>query len=196
MIRRSLIIILLGVAAWQLGGAVWHQGKGWLGQVLMQRAWASANDGVAASPWPGARTRPVARLFVPELKLDRLVMQGTTTPNLAWGPGLETGTAGHILIAAHRDTHFRFLGELQPGHRLELERTGLATRTWQVTQRRVVDSRTTGIDLDAQGPLLSLVTCYPIDAAAAGGPLRLVVSARPIDGPQFAQTDGLVEYES
>lgn len=196
MIRRALIVLLVGVAGWQLGGAGWQQGKGWLGQVLMQRAWTSADGGVAAAPWPGARTRPVARLFVPELKLDRLVVEGAATQNLAWGPGLEAGTAGHVLIAAHRDTHFRFLGELQPGHRVQLERPGLGTRTWQVMQRRVVDSRTTAIDLDAPGPLLTLVTCYPIDAAAAGGPLRLVVSARPVDGPQFAQHDGLVEYES
>jgi sortase A len=87
-----------------------------------------------------------------------------------------------VLIAAHRDTHFRFLGDLQPGHRIELEQPAGIIRNWRVNDRRVVDSRETQIDLGAPGPLLTLVTCYPLDAPDAGGPLRLVVSAIPAEG--------------
>ena len=183
MIARLLIAMLTLAAFSQLAEFGWIQGKGLIGQRLMERSWsARANSGHARSPWPGARTRPAARLFVPELKLDRLVVEGTATPNLAWGPGIETGPNGHVLIAAHRDTHFRFLGDLEQGHRIELEQPAGVVRNWRVQERRIVDSRTTRLDMNAPGPLLTLVTCWPLDAIDAGGPLRLVVSAVPADG--------------
>jgi len=184
-VTSRLVIALLALAAFgQLAEFGWIQGKGLVGQWLMASSWAaSAEAGGRApeAPWPGARTRPAARLFVPDLKLDRLVVEGVATPNLAWGPGIETGPNGHVLIAAHRDTHFRFLGDLERGHRIQLERPAGVIRNWRVQESRVVDSRTTRLDMNAPGPLLTMVTCWPIDAIEAGGPLRLVVSAVPTD---------------
>lgn len=180
MIARSLIVVLALAALWQTVEFGRVQGKGLLGQWLMRTSWA-ASDGHTAPryPWPGARTRPVARLFMPELKIDRLVVEGIETPNLAWGPGLKTGPNGHTVIAAHRDTHFRFVGDLAAGHHIELEHPAGVVRSWQVRESRIVDSRTTRLDMEAGGPLLTLVTCWPIDAIAPGGPLRLVVTAIP-----------------
>ena len=178
-----LVIALLALAAFsQIAEFGWIQGKGLVGQWLMKSSWAAAGEQGPELPWPGARTRPAARLFVPELNLDRLVVEGVATPNLAWGPGIETGPNGHVLIAAHRDTHFRFLGGLEQGHRIQLEQPAGVVRHWRVQQSRIVDSRTTHLDMNAPGPLLTLVTCWPIDAIEAGGPLRLVVSAVPVDG--------------
>jgi len=190
MTARILIGALTLLALTQLAQFGWVQSKGVLGQWLMESAWAGAvtsdgdgdGDGPAQRPWPGARTRPVARLHVPELALDRLVVEGLETANLAWGPGIERGRNGHTIIAAHRDTHFRFLGRLETDHHIELEHPAGIIENWRVEDTRIVDSRTTVLDLDARGPMLSLITCWPIDAAAAGGPLRLVVSAVPADG--------------
>lgn len=182
LLSRLLIGSLLLAAFSQLAQFGWIHGKGLVGQWLMASAWAESDEDGAASPWPDARTRPAARLFVPELELDRLVVEGVETPNLAWGPGIEIGPNGHVLIAAHRDTHFRFLGDLQRGHRIELEQPAGVVRNWRVQESRIVDSRTTRLDMNAPGPLLTLVTCWPLDAIEAGGPLRLVVSAVPMDG--------------
>ncbi|MFO7762310.1 MAG: sortase [Wenzhouxiangellaceae bacterium] len=178
MIIRILMLAALAHLAW-FG---WVQGKGTLGQWLMESAWAEADRRPAEAPWPGARTRPAARMYVPELAIDRLVVEGLETANLAWGPGIARGRNGHTVIAAHRDTHFRFLGQLQADHRIELEHPAGVVENWRVEDTRIVDSRTTELDLDATGPLLTLVTCWPIDALEAGGPLRLVVSAVPAEG--------------
>ena len=185
MIARLVIAMLTLAAFSQLAEFGWIQGKGLLGQRLMASswsAWAEAGEEGARPPWPGARTRPAARLYMPDLNLDRLVVEGAATPNLAWGPGIETGPNGHVLIAAHRDTHFRFLGDLKQGHRIELEQPPGVVQSWRVQRSRIVDSRTTHLDMNATGPLLTLVTCWPLDAIEAGGPLRLVVSAVLIDG--------------
>lgn len=185
MTARVLIAMLALAAFSQLAAFGWIQGKGLIGQRLMASswsAWAKTDDDRAPPPWPGARSRPAARLYMPDLELDRLVVEGTSTPNLAWGPGIETGPNGHVLIAAHRDTHFRFLGDLKQGHLVELEQPPGVVRSWRVQQSRIVDSRTARLDMNARGPMLTLVTCWPIDAIEAGGPLRLVVSAAPADG--------------
>lgn len=185
LVHRLLIASLLLAAFSQLAQFGWIHGKGLAGQWLMASAWAGAEEGGAGSPWPGARTRPAARLFVPDLELDRLLVEGVATPNLAWGPGIETGPNGHVLIAAHRDTHFGFLGDLEQGHRIELEQPAGVVRHWRVQESRIVDSRTTRLDMNAPGPLLTLVTCWPLDAIEAGGPLRLIVSAVPANGESW-----------
>jgi len=173
-------IVLLG--ALLLGHGAWIHAKGRLGQHLMARAWdVSITTGQPpAPPWPGARTRPVARLVVPGLEIDRLVLEGIDLPALAWGPGLVNGADGHRLIAGHRDTHFRFLGDLAPGHRLSLEPALGSSSDWEVFDRSVVDSRITQVDLDAPGSLLTLTTCYPVDGHQPGTPYRLIVRARPL----------------
>lgn len=182
-----VLAALLATALLAHGAAI--HAKGWLGQQLMARSWQRAIEAERAPdpPWPGARTRPVARLVVPDLAIDRLVLDGIDLPNLAWGPGLARGAGGHHVLAGHRDTHFRFLGDLAPGHRLSLQTAAGPTTEWEVVGRRVVDGRDVRLDLDAPGPLLSLVTCYPLDGAAPGTPFRLIVRARALgSGPEPA----------
>lgn len=181
--RRVGIALALLAAALLIGHGGWIHGKGWLGQQLMARAWgeARAEGRTPDAPWPGARTRPVARLSVPELKIDRLVLEGADLPNLAWGPGMTLGSQGHRVIAGHRDTHFRFLGELAPGDHVQLESGEGEVLEWKVIRRSIVDSRTTAIDLEAPGPMLTLLTCYPLDGRDPGTPFRLVLAAEPLN---------------
>ncbi len=180
MPRALILAALLAAGGWQLGQGASVQLKAWLGQVLLERAWAGTDES-PRSPWPGAVSHPVARLHVPALGIERLVLDGAETPVLAWGPGLETGAGGHRMIAAHRDTHFRFLGQLERGQVIELELADRRVERWRVIAHEVVDARTTRLDMGREGDLLTLVTCYPFDAASPGGPLRYVVSLAPAD---------------
>jgi len=178
--RHLLIIVLLAAGLWQVGQGATVHAKALVGQVLLERAWARSAEGeTTTNPWPGAVSRPVARMRVPQLNVQRLVLEGAETPVLAWGPGMETGPHGHRMIAAHRDTHFRFLEHLDIDHRLVLEHLGGKQERWQVVDRQIVDSRVIALDMGLAADLLTLVTCYPFDATAAGGPLRLVITLRP-----------------
>jgi len=181
--RRGLRLLLLAVAALFLGNAGYLQAKAALAQVLLERAWQRSEEGaVAAKPWPWADTRPVARLRVPALAVDQIVLAGDSGRTLAFGPAWNEASAlpgdtGTSVVSGHRDTHFSFLRHVNNGDVIDVERDG---RRWhyRVASQRVVDARTTRIAAAGdEGERLLLVTCYPFDDWVAGGPLRYVVEA-------------------
>ena len=149
----------------------------------MQRAWARTLDGEErAVPWSWADTWPVARLTAQSGEVDLIVLAGGSGRTLAFGPGhlgasAMPGGTGNAVIAGHRDTHFRFLRQVKTGELITLQSGDGVLHSYEVVALDVVDSRTGSLLLDTQSSVLSLVTCYPFDAQAAGGPLRYVVTA-------------------
>lgn len=182
---RRLAILLLAGGAVALGAGLWMPAKAATAQILLRLAWersAISSEGTPRRPWPWARTWPVARLRVPLHGVDVIVLAGAEGASLAFAPGHVDGTArpgqdGNVVLAAHRDTHFRFLADLGPGDELLLEAPGAATRRYRVADGRVVDERQTAVLAATAEPTLTLVTCYPFDAVRPGGPLRYVVRA-------------------
>ena len=173
---RYLILCCLCAALTQLLPGVWILAKAELAQVLIERSWMS---GGRAKPWPWADTWPVLRLQVPHLRVDLFILEGGRGNALAFGPGRvhQYGArGGGLLIAGHRDTHFRFLQNLQVGDAIRLQSPRGAWQHWTVDSVSVVDSRLQALRPTERG--LLLVTCYPFDALRAGGPLRFVISAR------------------
>ena len=176
-----LIVVLLGL--WQTGSGVWIYVKARLAQVLLQRAWAGTLAGQRdVKPWPWADTWPVARLVVPSLGIDQIVLEGAYGRTLAFGPGrFESDSSAKdvrtMILTGHRDTHFQFLERLHGGETLLLQtRTGLWHR-FTVRDGQIVDSRTASIDTDEDGRHLILVTCYPFRTLTPNQPFRYVVTA-------------------
>ncbi|MBT5265495.1 MAG: class GN sortase [Rhodospirillaceae bacterium] len=177
------------VGLWQLGDGAATLAKATLSGPLINHAWAATREtGSATRPWPWADTWPVARLSFPRLARHVPVLSGADGSSLAFGPGHVAGTAapgepGSVAIAAHRDTHFNFLKDVEPGDRIELEPADGPVMRYRVTGTAVVDSRTTGLtpaseaEDAAEGYRLTLITCYPFDALEAGGPMRYLVFA-------------------
>jgi sortase A len=191
MTRRRTALLLSGllgaVAAWELGGAGYLWAKATLGQVLLARAWERTLAGEEkVRPWRWADTWPVARLEAPERGVGVYVLASGAGRTLAWGPGHLDGTPmpgepGRSVIAAHRDSHFRFLARLAPGERLRLQTREGAWRDFVALEGVVLDARHERLRLAQTGePELLLVTCYPFDAPFAGGPLRYVLRAVPV----------------
>ncbi len=182
--RQGVFVLLLLAGLYQLGGAGVIQAKAWLAPVLVERAWqrTQASGNAGEKPWPWADTWPVARLRVPALGVNQLVLAGDSGNALAFGPGhanasASPGDPGMVVISGHRDTHFRFLEGLVVGDVVQLELAGGGRRSFRVSGIRVVDSRVESLRGASQGEMLVLVTCYPFDALVAGGPLRYVVIA-------------------
>ena len=183
--RHCLFLLLIAAAGWQLGNGLWIHAKAQLAQYLIETAWQQTlirHEPV--KPWPWADTWPVARLQWGST-VDLYVLAGVNGAALPFGPGMTSQPNGDgQLIAGHRHTHFDFLARLEPGDRLLLTDMHGNKTLYQVNSRHVADSRRHALMLATGEPSLLLVTCYPFDALRAGGPLRYVVSALPINQRQ------------
>ncbi|MDX1757373.1 MAG: class GN sortase [Marinobacter sp.] len=187
---NRMIALALVASTLTLATGLWIPAKALLAQELLEMAWAESQARQAPTkPWPWADTWPVARLALPDSGHAWIVMDGVHGESLAFGPGRVRGTelvAGPVMIAGHRDTHFRALEQIDTGTRVDLQDRHGQWRRYRVTDIRVVDSRSEGVNLDRYPPnRLLLVTCYPFDSLNSNGPLRYVVEAERV-GTQWA----------
>jgi sortase A len=179
----SVRVSLLLAGALLVGQGAWIHLKAALGQWLVARAWSEQlASGGHPAPWPWADTWPVARLSVEKQGLSQFVLANASGRNMAWGPthvapSALPGLPGHSVISGHRDTHFSFLQEVDPGDILSVENADGVVH-YEVVLTEIMDVRSEQLSLDPDGQWLTLVTCYPFDAVTAGGPLRYAVHAR------------------
>ena len=181
--RHWLLAAVSFAAAFFSFDALWIPVKAELAQHLLERAWLRTLAGEAdAKPWPWADTRAVAVLEVPRLGLREIVLEGSSGRNLAFGPALLNTTqldqSSDRVLSGHRDTHFSFLKEIRTGDLLRLH-SATEIRDYRVSFQQAVDSRRQQLVIDESIDRLTLLTCFPFDAAMPGGPLRWVVTALP-----------------
>lgn len=179
----SLAMCLLIVGLWQIGEGSWIYAKARLAQLLLQRAWSRSLAGEThVKPWAWADTWPVARLTVPTMRIDLIVLNGAYGRTLAFGPGyMESsawpGTAGTTILSGHRDTHFRFIRQLHEGDEVVIQSLSGRSSTYRVRDRRILSVSDGKIAMPEGRSTLVLVTCYPFETPLPGGPLRYVVTA-------------------
>jgi len=180
MLPVTMFVIAMGLLS---SGSYIHI-KAQLAQWLISQAWQqSIDDNSQTKPWPWADTWPVARLEVPKYKVDQYVLAGSTGESLAFGPGYVFASAapteqGNTIIAAHRDTHFEFLQEVQKGDVIIIHNTMGRQRDYIVQDMTIVDKQNVDwLDNAPYSHQLTLVTCYPFNAVQVGGRLRYVVRA-------------------
>ena len=140
---------------------------------------ASLPSSDVAEPGVGV---PVARLVIPKVGLDDIVLEGVTDEALNGGPGhlpgsAMPGAAGNAVVSAHRDRHFKRLGELALGDTITTY-TERDTTSWRVVARSVVHRGAPALHREAT-PVLTLTTCWPI-GYLGGAPERLIIKAVPI----------------
>jgi sortase A len=177
-------LLMLAAGIWCIGGAAWMQGKAVLAQVLIQRAWATnVDDGKPHErPWSWADTTPVGRLEFVRQRRSMIVLAGDSGRILAFGPGHRTGSAlpgasGNSVISAHRDTHFAVLRNVRIGDLVRVENIEGHTVSYRIDALDVVDEHDLSVTEQRGSDQLTLVTCWPFDAIAPGGPWRYVATA-------------------
>jgi len=146
-----------------------------------QRAATGARAMAGGTGWSAAPGSPIARLLIPRLGLDEVVVEGVGDDALRAGPGHMTGSAlpgepGNSVISAHRDRHFRSLSGLAVGDTVLTESVTGQVR-WVVSRLRVVTADAPVLRTTAS-PVLTLTTCWPIRYFGSA-PDRLIAEARP-----------------
>jgi len=185
-ILKWILFILSILAVYFLASAFYIPVKAMIAQNLLHSAWQSTLTGESqVKPWPWADTWPVARLRVPALNIDQIVLAGDQGSSLAFAPGKRVfhftdKSLGLTMISGHRDTHFKYLQDVKLGQRIELQNELGEVRTYQIEDMEIIDSEKMGIRAPEQGQWLTLVTCYPFNAIDSG-PLRYVVFAEEIE---------------
>ncbi len=181
---KGLLIVLPLCGMWQIGSASYIHAKAILAQVLLETAWDKTVHGQQeVKPWPWADTWPISRLHVPGLGIDRIVLAGASGSSLAFGPGHLFGSSlpgqqGNTVIAGHRDTHFRFLKDIQRGEFIQLQSLTGKTIQYEVSETIIVDEKEAEYLANTSENILTLITCYPFDAIRPGGALRYLVIAK------------------
>ena len=125
---------------------------------------------------------PVARLQIPKIGLDEIVLEGIDDDAMNGGPGHYPGSslpggAGNSIISAHRDRHFRKLGELAVGDTV-VTQSGSTTTRWVIVKRQVV-GKERPVLFPAKSATLTLTTCWPIRYFGTA-PDRLILTALPV----------------
>jgi sortase A len=175
------LLLIAGLLVFSQGAWIWTKAR--IAQVLLRVSWQCTLAGVKnARPWPWADTTPVARLRVPRLGVDEIVLAGASGRTMAFAPAHMDGTAlpgqeSNCVLTAHRDTHFAFLRKLRAGDELELQDTTGKRWTYRVTTSAIVDQSDKRLTQPGSNASLTLVTCYPFFAVVPGGPQRFVVRA-------------------
>ncbi len=178
MKRVGQALIVLG--ALTVGHAFFPVVKGALAMQLIQSRYVAAKP--AQRPWPGADFALSAKLVVPSLAVQQIVLSNASPRTLAFGPGFAI-TPNHQqggVISAHRDSHFAWVKSLTIGTVIDLQIAGHRSQHYLVIGSEVIDSATHRLSKPPAHMLL-LTTCYPFDAISAGGSLRYVVELKRVD---------------
>jgi sortase A len=125
---------------------------------------------------------PVARLQIAKIGLDEIVLEGIDDEAMNGGPGHYPGSPlpggkGNSIISAHRDRHFRHLGELMVGDTV-VTQAGTATTRWVIVKRQVV-GKERPVLFPTKTATLTLTTCWPIRYFGTA-PDRLILTALPV----------------
>jgi sortase A len=134
---------------------------------------------VAARPTP-ARGATVGRIEIPRLGVSAIIKAGTDARTLQLAVGHIPGTAlpgetGNIGLAAHRDTFFRRLREIQSDDEIRLI-TPEGSYSYRVERTNIVEPRDVWVLDPTAYPVLTLVTCYPFSYVGTA-PQRFIVRA-------------------
>lgn len=171
--RAGLAFIAIGIITGLIGGSLGL--AAWQGQQKTQAAW----DREAQETESDQPNSPL-RLAFPARGDRFIVFNGASQQNLLLGPARLEGSGipgenGNVIIAAHRDTHFRVLKDVKKGEEITLEYQDRKFR-YCIEALQVVRPTDDRFYRPTQDAVLTLVTCYPFSYFGAA-PRRYIVRA-------------------
>lgn len=124
---------------------------------------------------------PTARIRIPKIGVDKIVVEGVSLTDLKQGPGHFPGTPlpgqeGNAAIAGHRTTYgapFNRIDELEPGDEIIVQTTQ-GSFTYLMQEQRIVSPGQVEVLEDKGDNRLTLTACHPKFSARE----RIVVVAQ------------------
>jgi sortase A len=122
----------------------------------------------------------LGRIEIPRVGVSAIVEEGESNSTLAQSVGHLSGTAlpgqsGNMALAAHRDTYFRDLDDIQGGDDVYFT-TATAIYKYKVDDVSVVEPDDVSVIAPSNDSRLTLITCYPFHYIGPA-PKRFVVTA-------------------
>ena len=122
----------------------------------------------------------IGTLSIPKIKKTINIIEGTGTKELKLGVGhyigsVLPGVSDNSVLAGHRDSVFRNLGQLKIGDLMTV-RTSYGTFVYEVHKIRIVNANDRTVIVPTEDAILTLSTCYPF-RFIGNAPKRYVVQA-------------------
>jgi sortase A len=150
---------------------------------------ASTTTATAAPAPPPDDGEAIARMVIPKIGIDKIVVEGVSRSDLKKGPGHYPttplpGQPGNAAIAGHRTTYgqpFHRVDELAPGDEI-IVTTLQGTFRYEVSGTEIVPPSAVEVIDDQGDDRLTLTSCHPKYSARQ----RIIVSALLMDEPATA----------
>jgi sortase A len=180
-LRKHLPTVLIATGAALLGYVAIQYGSMYATQRKLAREWHEQQHATMPSQAEYDPSDSLLRITSPKIHLDAIVLEGSGYSALQLGPGHMEHTAlpgehGNVVISGHRDTFFRNVHKLVAGDMLTVQRHR-NRYTYEVVEKKVVDSDDLSVIQPTTDDRLTLITCYPTYYVGPA-PQRLIVIAR------------------
>ncbi len=201
-VKLYVLVLIFSASAINFSQAIWIDAKAYIAQSLIETAWEKTlnSQGRPHKPWSWSDTWPIARLRVPHLRVDWIVLEGISGQALAFGPGgITTNNAGSYsgkltgrfhfandslpstrVIAGHKDTHFAFLEHLKLADTIEIQTKNGKWYKYTVTNLEITEPKNQKIAINPSINELTLITCYPFAYSMTPSKLRYVVTIKKV----------------
>lgn len=146
-----------------------------------------------------AEGEPVARVVIPKIGMDWIVVAGVGKEPLKKGPGWMPGTsapgdAGNSVLSGHRTTYggpFNRIDELNAGDRITVQMPGRPDAVYEVRAQLIVAPTDVWVAAPTGGARLTLTSCHPKGSARQ----RIVVQAELVEGLAAASATPAGEWQ-
>jgi sortase A len=185
----SALIFLSGVSTVGYAGFEIYQMNSSLGSEFLPKLdYLEPKSNVIILSKPKVGTT-IGSLYIPRLKRTIPIIEGTGTKELKKGVGhyigsVLPGVSDNSVLAGHRESVFRKLGELKLGDLLTVT-TDYGKFVYEVHKIRIVMANDRTVIVPTSDAVLTLSTCYPFNLVGSY-PKRYIVQAGLVIGEPVA----------
>ena len=182
-------VIAVGLSTIAIAGVSIYQMNASSGSVYLPELASSFTDNskiVVPKPMVGD---VIGTLSIPKIKKTIKIIEGTGSKELKLGVGhyvksVLPGVSDNSVLAGHRDSVFRNLGDLKLGDLMTV-RTSYGTFVYEVHKIRIVGANDRTVIVPTNDAVLTLSTCYPF-RYIGNAPKRYIVQAGLVIGEPIA----------